>query len=52
MATLYWEVLEKPEPPKCNKKRGPKSKITCERDAEHKEFHAGRGKLGYWFFWY
>lgn len=36
---------------RCEATRGPRSTVRCERVPNHGEFHAGRGRVGQWFFW-
>lgn len=61
MAELLLRLAEPHEHRKlrCEARRGPRSRITCEQDALHAYgcqhpmslTHVGRSRIGAWFFW-
>jgi hypothetical protein len=49
---ITWRILEIWEMPiRCYARRGPRSKVVCERPALHDHEHIGRGRIGQWFIW-
>ena len=49
MRSPYRLVLE-PEKT-CDRRRGPRSSVTCEQTPGHRDMHMGRSTTGKWFVW-